>query len=70
MRGPDRRRSGTRGRAGRPFLAILLLAAVLLAAACTGSQKPASVNETTAAPSASPAKTVAPPATPAGAQLR
>jgi len=70
MRGPDRRRSGTRGRAGRPFLVILLLAAVLLAAACTGSQKPASVNETTAAPSASPARTVAPPATPAGAQLR
>jgi hypothetical protein len=79
MNGPGIRRRSPRSRVARPRwparrLALRLvgpLAAVaLLATACTGSQKPASVGETTAAPSASPGKTVAPPATRAGAQLR
>ena len=63
MNGPGIRRAAMR-------LVVPLAAVALLAAACTGSQKPASVAETAAAPAASPAKTVAPPATPAGAQLR
>src|SRR2546421_8537360 len=57
-------------RRGAMRLMVPLAAVALLAAACTGSQKPPSGAETAAAPAASPAKTVAPPATPAGAQLR
>src|SRR5690242_18865060 len=63
MNGPGIRRTALR-------LMVPLAAVALLAAACTGSQKPASVAETSAGPTASPATTVAPPATPAGAQLR
>src|SRR5690242_13287243 len=69
MPGLDLRRSGARGRAAGPFLVALLLAVALLTAACTSSSRPAGVSETTAAPAASPVKTVTPPATPAGAQL-
>jgi beta-lactamase family protein/uncharacterized protein len=61
MNGPGIRRAAMR-------LAVPL-AAIALAAACTGPRKPASATETTAAPTA-PVKTVTPPATPAGAQLR
>jgi len=63
MDGPGIRRAALR-------LAVPLAAMTLLVAACTGSRKPASVAETTAAPAASPVRTVPPPATPAGAQLR
>src|SRR5579859_7840854 len=79
MNGPGIRRRSPRGRVACPRwpsrrlalrLAGPLTAVTLLAAACTGSGKPASVGETTAAPSASPVKTVAPPATRAGAQFR
>ena len=71
MLGPDSRRSGGRGRAARPFLVALLLAVVLPAAACTsaGTQTIVPPPSTAAAPTA-PAKTLAPPATPAGSQLR
>ena len=60
------RRSGRRGRSAWPFLAVLIVAVVLLAAAC-GS--PAPVRSATAA-STGPAKAVIPPGTQAGAQLR
>ena len=61
MNGPGIRRAAMR--------LVVPLAAIALAAACTGSRKPASVAETTATPAA-PVKTVTPPATPAGAQFR
>jgi hypothetical protein len=74
MLGPDSRRGGARGRVARPFLVALLLAVVLLAAACTsaGTQTivpPPPTATATATATAGPAK-IAPPQTPAGAQLR
>jgi beta-lactamase class A len=70
MLGPDIRRGGVRGRAARPFLVALLLAMVLLAAACTSAGTQTIVPPPTAAASTGPAKTIAPPGTPAGSQLR
>jgi hypothetical protein len=71
MLGPDSRRSGVRGRAARPFLVALLPAVVLLAAACTSAGTQTIVPPPpTAAVSTGPATTIAPPQTPAGAQLR
>jgi beta-lactamase class A len=71
MLGPDSRRSGGRGRAARPFLVALLLAVVLPAAACTSAGTQTIVPPpSTAAASTAPAKAIAPPATPAGSQLR
>jgi beta-lactamase class A len=70
MLGPDSRRRGARGRAARPFLVAPLLAVVLLAAACTSAGTQTIVPPPpTAAASTGPAK-IAPPQTPAGAQLR
>jgi beta-lactamase class A len=71
MLGPDSRRSGGRGRAARPLGAALLLAVVLLAAACTSVGTQTIVPPPpTAAVSTAPARTIAPPQTPAGSQLR
>jgi hypothetical protein len=70
MLGPDSRRGGARGRAARPFGVALLLAVLLLAAACTSAGTQTIVPPPpTAAASTGPAK-IAPPQTPAGAQLR
>jgi len=68
MAGQGTPRYRPKGRAG--WLAVLLATVALLAAACTSSSRPASVGDIPAAPLASPAKTVEPPSTPAGAQLR
>jgi len=71
MLGPDSRRGGGRGRAARPFGVALLLAVVLAAAACTSAGTQTIVPPPpTAAVSTAPAKTIDPPQTPAGAQLR
>jgi hypothetical protein len=71
MLGPDSRRSGGRGRAARPFLIALLLAVVLPAAACTSAGTQTLVPPpSTAAASTAPARTITPPGTPAGSQLR
>jgi len=61
--------SGRRGHPAGPFL-LVLIAAVLLAAACSSPGKPAPAGPSATAASAGPAKTVVPPGTPAGAQLR
>ena len=61
MPGVWSRRSGRRGCSAGPFLAVLIAAVVLLAAACSSPGAPAP---------AEPAKVVIPPGTPAGAQLR
>jgi beta-lactamase class A len=61
MPGVCSRRSGRRDRSAGPFLAVLIAAVVLLAAACSSPGAPAP---------AEPAKVVIPPGTPAGAQLR
>jgi beta-lactamase class A len=63
------RRSGRRGRPAGPFL-LVLIAAVLLAAACSSPGKPTPAGPSATAASTGPAKTVVPPGTPAGAQLR
>jgi beta-lactamase class A len=62
------RRSSRPGRSAWPFLVALIVAVVLVAAACS-SPGAAPVRSATAAP-AGPAKAVIPPDTPAGAQLR
>ncbi|MBV9206293.1 MAG: serine hydrolase [Actinobacteria bacterium] len=59
-----------RGRRAWPFLAALISALALLAAACTSPAAPAPAGRTTAAASTGPAKAVSPPDTPAGIQLR
>ena len=64
------RRSGRRGRPAGPFLLVLIAAVLLLAAACSSPGKPAPAGPSTTAASTGPAKTVVPPGTPAGAQLR
>ena len=61
MSGLCSRRSRSRGRSAWPFLVMLIVAVVLLAAACSSPGAPASGR---------PAKVVIPPGTPAGAQLR
>ena len=63
------RRSGRRGRPAGPFV-LVLIAAVLLAAACSSPGKPAPAGPSASAASTGPAKTVVLPGTPAGAQLR
>ena len=64
------RRSGRRGRPAGPFLLVLIAAVLLLAAACSSPGKPAPAGPSATAASTGPAKTVVPPGTPAGAQLR
>ena len=63
------RRSSRPGRSAWPFLVALIVAVLLLAAACSPPGAPAPVRSATAA-STGPAKDVIPPDTPAGAQLR
>ncbi len=67
MPGLGSRNSARRGRPAWPFLLVLIVAVVALAAACSS---PAPTGPATAAPSKGPAKAVIPPDTPAGAQLR
>ncbi len=62
------RRSSRPGRSAWPFLVALIVAVVLVAAACSSPGAAAPVRS--AAASAGPAKAVIPPDTPAGAQLR
>ena len=64
------RRSGRRGRPAGPFLLVLIAAVLLLAVACSSPGKPAPAGPSATAASTGPAKTVVPPGTPAGAQLR
>src|SRR5580704_6385675 len=63
------RRSNRPGRSAWPFLVALIVAVVLVAAACSSPGAAAPVRSAAAAP-AGPAKAVIPPDTPAGAQLR
>ena len=63
------RRSSRPGRSVWPFLVALIVAVVLVAAACSSPGAAAPVRSAAAAP-AGPAKAVIPPDTPAGAQLR
>jgi beta-lactamase class A len=69
MSGLCGRRSSRPGRSAWPFLVALIVAVVLVAAACSSPGSPTPVRPTTAA-STGPAKAVIPPDTPAGAQLR
>jgi Beta-lactamase enzyme family/ORF 12 gene product N-terminal len=63
------KRSSRPGRSAWPFLVALIVAVVLVAAACSSPRAAAPVRSATAA-STGPAKAVIPPGTPAGAQLR
>ena len=69
MSGLCGRRSSRPGRSAWPFLVALIVAVMLVAAACSSPGSPTPVRPTTAA-STGPAKAVIPPDTPAGAQLR
>ena len=70
MSGQYSRSNNRPGRSAWPFLAALMAAVALLAAACSSPGAPAPVRPATAAASTGPAKAVIPPDTPAGAQLR
>jgi hypothetical protein len=70
MSGQYSRSNNRPGRSAWPFLAALMAAVALLAAACSSPGAPGPVRPATAAASTGPAKAVIPPDTPAGAQLR
>ena len=70
MSGQYSRSDNRPGRSAWPFLAALMTAVALLAAACSSPGTPAPVRPATATASTGPAKAVIPPDTPAGAQLQ
>jgi hypothetical protein len=70
MSGQYSRSNNRPGRSTWPFLAALITAVALLAAACSSPGTPAPVRPATATASTGPAKAVIPPDTPAGAQLQ